>query len=172
MIDLNTLSDAIQHINGASAANLTYRAPVTLVGGKKNPQQGRVEKANTFMVQISLKDDAYGRAVENRQERADLERNFQAAGRQWGEKLEGLPLLVSKAGDISLAVQVMGCLSPVYYLDGVEVSPEVIEGLPVKNTVSNRQLDAGIPEEEQVRWQNFRIDRIQRIALAGQVLEG
>lgn len=110
-------------------AEMVLKRDLVLVGGKGNPQNGRVEIESKIEIEL-FKDSKkeYG-------ERSFAVRVKSAgkSGSSWGSRLDkDLPIITHK-GDEYLEYFLKAPVHHKYYLDGVEVESTDIIGLPNKS---------------------------------------
>jgi hypothetical protein len=88
------------NVNGATFASLDTQTTVTLLGGKKNWQQGRIYKrclGNRVMLFSNKQVNGYEAQVKRRLEAAGLDPNsFVLSSLPWGERISGTPLITHK----------------------------------------------------------------------------
>lgn len=165
--DIETLLKSFQGCTFAAMDNVTN---VSLKGGKKNPFQGRVTKRtsnNQVMLFTNEKSNGYENMVKRRLEAEGKDpSSFTVGSLPWGKRVENSPF-IEHNGKHYLQVIFNKPGSSAYYVDGVEVDPETIEGLPEKKEPSedNKQ---GLSAENQVVVRTFAIDSIESIRVLGE----
>ena len=132
-MDFNTASTALKDPKGGTFVGLDTETVVTLRGGKKNPQQGRVTKRVTgsrVMCFSNSNTNAYAAMVQRRlvQEGKDPAA-FELGPRAWGERVPDSCFVVHR-GSYYLEAIFLQAGSVQYCLDGVPVPASSIEGLP------------------------------------------
>jgi hypothetical protein len=120
-------------VNGCTFLGLDTETVVTLTGGKKNPQQGRVTKVtirSNVMVFSNKNSNAYDNMVKRRliQEGKDPD-GFVLSPRKWGVRESGTPF-VTHNGNEYLEVIFLKAGESHYRLDGKVIPREQIQGLP------------------------------------------
>ena len=127
------MSSLIQ-VSGAAIGSIDAETKITLTGGKKNPQQGRVTKkteGGNVMFFTNTNSNAYNNMVKRRlaAEGKDPE-GFVLSKLPWGERIAETPFIQHND---KLYVQVVYLQAPKavkYFLDGVEIAKNAIQGLP------------------------------------------
>lgn len=154
-----TLFSAVSNVSGNSFVGLDMVSTVKLKGGKKNEQQGRVQKQITgAVIQVFQNKGVNGyEAMVKRRLLAEGKsaEDFTLGERAWGQRVDNLPIVEhTKDGETKFYLE--GIFQQVgevqYLLDGVPVALEDIEGLdtPVastgqgglENKVAIRTIDA------------------------------
>lgn len=131
-----TLLSAVSSVSGNSFVGLDMVSTVKLKGGKKNPQQGRVQKQVTgAVVQVFQNKDKNGyEAMVKRRLIAEGKsaEDFTVGERAWGKRIDDTPIVEhTKDGETKFYLE--GIFQQAgevqYLLDGVPVALEDIEGL-------------------------------------------
>ena len=154
-----TLFNAVSNVSGNSFVGLDIVSTVKLKGGKKNPQQGRVQKQVTgAVVQVFQNKDVNGyEAMVKRRLVAEGKsaEDFTLGERAWGKRVDNMPIVEhTKDGETKFYLE--GIFQKAgevqYLLDGVPVALEDIEGLDtpaagngqggLENKVAIRTIDA------------------------------
>lgn len=167
-----TLIASVSAINGATFVGIDTRTNVTLTGGRKNPQQGRVTKrmiGARVMAFTNQTINAYEAMVQRRLvAEGKSPADFTLGPRAWGTRIPNMPIVVhNKNGQDNYYLEVI-FLSPgvVYYeLDGVQVPASVIEGLPVSREGGEQ---GGLDDKVIVR--TFSADSITEMRIDGKVV--
>jgi hypothetical protein len=141
---LETAQKAFAALTGGTFVGMDTETVVTLKGGKRNPQQGRVTKVMTGATVMSFSNtngSAYDAMVKRRlaAEGKDPD-SFELGPRAWGERVAGTPFVTHK-GDHYLEVIFMKAGAVQYRLDGVQVAASEIEGLPEQREGEQGGLD-------------------------------
>ena len=155
------LNPEISGINGASFIGVDTLTTVKLTGGKKNDQQGRVQKSNvgsSVMVFQNKNSNAYENMVRRRLESEGKSENFEVKPRVWGVRIEGTPIVEHK-GEYYLEVIFLKSGDTSYLIDGKPVRKDLINGLPVRKDSGQGGL------ENQVIIRSFKISSISRITI-------
>jgi len=85
------------NLNGATIINIDTVTPVTLRGGKKNPQQGRIFKqviGSNVMIFQNKNIHGYQAMVQRRLIKEGKNVNFELSPRKWGTRIENEPFVV------------------------------------------------------------------------------
>lgn len=129
---MNLRSILADHVSGNSIIAIDTLTDVKLRGGRKNPQQGRVQKrvtgSNVMVFQNKTKN-GYDAMVRRRLEKEGKDPStFELSPRQWGVRLPNLPIVEHK-GSYYLEVIFLHPGKTEYLLDGVVVDKDEIDGL-------------------------------------------
>lgn len=123
---------AIKNVNGGSFVGLDTLVEVPLLGGKKNPQQGRVTKRMVgaqVMVFQNKEINAYDAMIKRRLEAEGKDpANFILSPRAWGERVPNMPI-VTHNGKTYLEVIFLKAGAVEYRLDGAPIAESEIIGL-------------------------------------------
>lgn len=143
-MDKATIDNMLVKLEGATFAGIDTVTEVKLLGGKKNPQQGRITKQVTgsrVMLFTNKGGSAYDNMVRRRleQEGKDPE-SFQLSPRAWGERVVGTPYVTHKGARYLEAV-FLGAGEVQYLQDGQPISAHDIEGLPSKQEAEQGGLE-------------------------------
>lgn len=163
------VTKAIANVNGASFIGLDTVTTPVLTGGKKNLQQGRVQKRMTgasVMVFQNKNSNGYENMVQRRlvQEGKDPA-SFVLGARSWGTRLEDMPIVEHvKDGAVKHYLEVIFLKSGTveYLLDGVVVPASQIEGLKESAETGGQ---GGL--ENKVVIRTFDVDSITEIRVDG-----
>lgn len=163
-MDMQTVQAAFDSLSGATFVGMDTLTEVTLKGGKKNPQQGRVTKLMTganVMCFSNKNGSAYAAMVQRRlaQEGKDPE-SFELSPRAWGQRIPGT-CFVEHNGKHYVEVIFLRAGAVQYLLDGQPVDAAAIEGLPDK-----REGDQG-GLENKVVIRTFALDSIVALRVDG-----
>jgi len=110
-------------LNNPSEIILNVETLCRLRGGKKNPMLGRVTKRYEVVVELAMKNLYLKKML-------DINPLFELGHRKWGKRIENGCMIEHKGK------KYMECFikdfinSPIYYLDGVVIEKEDIEGFP------------------------------------------
>ena len=135
---LITVFEACRNINGSSFVGIDTDSIVTLKGGKKNPQQGRVHKVtlgSTVMCFQNKHVNGYEAMVRRRLEQEGKDPDsFKLSPRVWGTRIPEMPIVVhEKDGVVKhyLEVIFMHAGTSHYYMDTPDniISKDMIIGL-------------------------------------------
>lgn len=126
---------------------------------RDNPYAGRVQKRSSVNGVVGW---IYQNSVNRERVREDLEADFEAHPRKWGERIKGTPFVEHK-GNTYLELKVERVLSTEYLLDGEPVDREVIaEWLPARKAEGARQ-----EVENPIILRDYRLDSITEITFDG-----
>lgn len=152
-----TVKAAFETLAGGTFVGMDTETVVTLKGGKKNPQQGRVTKqmtGATVMCFSNTNGSAYNAMVLRRLEAEGKDpASFELSPRAWGERIAGTPFVEHK-GAHYLEVIFLRAGAVQYLLDGNPVDAAAIEGLPDKREGEQGGL------ENKVIVRTFSLDSI------------
>jgi hypothetical protein len=132
-MDYETAQTVFGSLAGGTFVGIDTLTAVKLTGGRRNPQQGRVQKRMTgaqVMVFSNDQSNAYERMVRRRlaEEGRDPD-SFQLGPRAWGTRIAGTPFVEHK-GQYYLETIFLRAGRVQYLLDGEPIDPELIQGLP------------------------------------------
>lgn len=127
-----SILNILKEVNGASFISIDTLTKPVLLGGRKNPMQGRITKmmaGASVMVFQNKRVNGYEAMVHRRliQEGKDPV-SFELGPRAWGERVEHMPVVEHK-GKLYLEVIFLTPGTVQYFLDGVPIEREAIEGL-------------------------------------------
>lgn len=154
----------IDSIHGTKFASIDTTTAVTLLGGKKNPMQGRVTKkttGSTVILAVSA-ENVYANMVKKRlvEEGKDFT-EFELKPRAWGVR-DGDTCFIDHKGKKYLECIFVRSGDSKYYLDDDEIETKDIEGF--KETVKeNSESQGGL--ENKVIIRTFDIDSIDEIRI-------
>jgi hypothetical protein len=166
------LKDVTSQLKGANVVHVTYRTPVKLTGGKKNPQLNRVEKVTITPAMIFNEENvsAYQNMVRRRQAQEGKEVNFTAGAPVWGwvEVAPGVVEYTDKTGKVTKYMKLIkvGKARTYYLLDGVEIKKSDIIGMPEYK----KPEQGGIEHTVDIR--TVKLDNVVRLSIKGNKLEG
>lgn len=163
-MDFQTANEAFKSLAGGTFVGMDTLTSVTLTGGKKNPQQGRVTKrmtGATVMCFSNTNGSAYDAMVKRRLEAEGKDpATFELSPRAWGNRIAGTPFVEHK-GAHYLEVIFLRAGAVQYLLDGKEVDISEIEGLPEKREGEQGGL------ENKVVIRTFALDSIVALRADG-----
>jgi hypothetical protein len=163
-----TLFSAMSTVSGNTFVGLDMVSTVKLKGGKKNEQQGRVQKQITgAVIQVFQNKGVNGyEAMVKRRLVAEGKsaEDFTLGERAWGKRIDNMPIVEhTKDGDTKYYVE--GIFQQVgevqYLLDGKPVALEDIEGLDAPSSSSTGQ--GGLDNKVAIRTidvQNIKTMRV------------
>jgi hypothetical protein len=165
-MDYQTLKSAVDHVKGVTFISLDTLTDVKLTGGKKNPLQGRVQKATrgaNVMVFNSTEQNGYENMIKRRMaEEGKDPSTFVLGKRAWGQRIEQSPF-IDHNGKKYLECIFVSPGKSVYLVDGVETDKDDIEGIPVVK--ENEESQGGI--ENKVVIRSFSLDSITAVKING-----
>jgi hypothetical protein len=161
---------SLVQVQGSSIAVIDSETVEELTGGKKNPMQGRIVKraeGAKVMFFTNTNSNAYNNMVQRRLEAEGKDPNsFVLGKRVWGERLPETPFV--KHND-KLYVEAVYLAPPKvvkYFLDGVEIAKNAIQGLKESKTEGEQ---GGLEDKVVVR--TFKLDSIKRIKMGSLSVE-
>lgn len=165
-MDFQTAQQAFAALTGGTFVGMDTVTDVTLKGGKKNPQQGRITKEMTgaqVMCFTNTNGSAYDAMVKRRlaAEGKDPD-TFELGARAWGQRIAGTPFVEHK-GQHYLEVIFLKAGAVQYLQDGFPVDEATIEGLPEKREDNGQ---GGLDNKVVIR--TFALDSIIALRAAGQ----
>jgi len=167
------LVSAIEHVNGASFVGLDTVTEVKLLGGKKNPMQGKVTKKMTganVMVFNNTETNGYEAAIKRRLPAEGKDQDSCKLGeRAWGTRIPNMPIIEHfKDGETKyyLECQFLKAGKSEYFYDGKPIDVKDIEGFPPEKPVSE-ESQGGV--ENKVILRTFAADSISEIRVDGRV---
>lgn len=162
--------NAVANVNGASFIGLDTLTTPKLAGGKKNLQQGRVQKRMTGANVMSFQNkttNGYENMVKRRLvAEGKNPDDFVLGERAWGQRVPNMPIVEhTKDGIVNYYLEVIFLTSgdSEYLLDGVVVPATAIQGLPEASDSGQGGLD------NKVIVRTFAIDSITELRINGQV---
>lgn len=166
------LKEITTALTGANVVNVTYRTPVKLTGGKKNPQQGRVEKVTVTPAMIFNEENvnAYQNMVRRRQAQEGMAVDFEVSNPAWGwvDIAPGVVEYTNKEGNTTRYLKLIkvGKARTYYLLDGVEISKSEIIGMPAYKAAEQ----GGIAHKVDIRV--VKLENVVRLSIKGNKLAG
>jgi len=161
------LEAILSTVNGSSFISLDTSTTPVLLGGKKNPMQGRVRKHNTgasIMVFQNKVKHGYAGMVARRLEKEGKDPAlFKLSPRTWGTRMAGLPIVEHKGAQY-LEVIYLKAGKVSYTLDGQAIDKADVEGLKV-TPPSGKQ--GGLSDKVIIR--TFKVESISRLKVGGAV---
>lgn len=180
IINRNQLLEIIASIPAGRICSLTTRKEANLK--KRGNPYLMDEVIEIAQVNVLVNFD-YSNAVNNRREKAGLERDFEPSPRKWGThlKLEDYPKakIVTHKDSLYADTQVLTRTSKRYFINGQEVDKSVLkphfkasskaklEHLSVENVQSMTQEEIEKWACENVSFRDFKFDNIARITTRG-----
>lgn len=160
-----TAEKVLNQINGSGFVGMSTRTQVKLTGGKKNPQQGRIEKLHegaTVMCFTNKNQNGYENMVKRRLTKEGINPDvFKLGKRVWGERVPNTPFVEHKGGTyIEVIFIKSGKVS--YLQDGQPIKKADIEGLPVESEGGQ----GGLKDKVQIR--TFALKSILSFRYGGQ----
>lgn len=173
------LIEKLNDFKGAQIISIDSVTEVKLLGGQKNPMQGKIKKVNVGAQMMIFKNaKGYQNMVNRRlkkQSSDDLttiqlfeaiaNSGFEPGPRQWGQRIEGTPFVEHKE-KLYLECIFIKSGKSTYLLGDQEIKKEDIIGFPEK-TEGNQ---GGLINKVIIR--TFAIDSIIRIRKSKQTIEG
>lgn len=156
-ITKQSLLSLLAEIRGATFATLVTKTDARL--RKTGNPFGNVEKVSRVNVCLGFQYEA---AVNRQRTREGTEADFEAAPRQWGERIS--PMLITHNGKIYLETKVEKSLSHSYVdANGQELSSEqVAPFLPARKPSARQET------EKEILVRDYALDSIQGISLRGE----
>jgi hypothetical protein len=170
MCNFDKIKEQIDTVKGTTFGGLTTVTEVKLKGGKKNLMQGRVTKrtvGSNIMLFSNTKDSGYVSMVKRRMVNEGKDPDtFEVKPRAWGTRVGNSPFIEHKDK------KYLECffISPgksTYFLDGVEIDKDDIEGLDVKNTDTQAHVESQGGIEDKVVIRTFSLDSIESVTITG-----
>lgn len=140
----------LNQIKGCTFAGLDTLTPITLRGGKSNPQLGKVFKLNVksnVMIGANYED-----MINRRLETEDVDPNFTVKPLRWGERIENSPLIYNK-GEVFLQVIFLKSGTVSYFHNKAEINEDAIIGFPTRPQAPDQ---GGLENKVIVRTYNIR----------------
>lgn len=137
---------------------------------KGNPFRGRVKKLNAIRKQFNYD---YVTAVNNRLEKMGKERSFRGESLPWGKWCADMrnKVIVHKDELYMRTYNMRNAAEhTIYYLDGHKVTPQEWEELKVwikPESTSEKQEDAGLEDEYQVKPKNYKFCNLLAVSING-----
>ena len=165
-----TLVKAFQNVNGGSFVGLDTLTEVTLLGGKPNPQQGRITKRMTGANVMCFQNknvNGYAAMIARRLVAEGKDpASFVLGERKWGTRVPNMPIVEHfKDGKTVYYLEVI-FLKPgtvEYLLDGVHIDKADIVGL--KERVEDEDSQGGVENKVVIRC--FKADSITEVRIDG-----
>lgn len=169
-MDATTLFQALQNVNGASFVGFDSVTSVTLLGGRKNPLQGRVTKrmeGAQVMVFQNKNVNGYEAMVQRRLAAEGKDpASFELGPRAWGERIPNLPVVKhEKDGQVKFYLEVIFLRGgrTQYMVDGIPCDKSTIEGLKEPTEGAQGGLD------NKVIIRTFAVENITELRVDGKV---
>ncbi len=158
------LETILSAVNGATFISMDTTTVPKLLGGKKNPMQGRIRKHNTgasIMVFQNKAKNGYDAMVKRRLEtEGKAATDFTLGERAWGTRIPNLPIVEHKGAQY-LEVIFLRSGRTTYTLDGDAIKVEAIEGLADKPEAAQGGLN------DKVIIRTFKVASIDRLRVGG-----
>lgn len=154
----------VENVSGATFIALDTLTPVKLVGGKANPDQGRITKqtiGSNVMVFQNKNSNAYQNMINKRLISEGKNPEFQVGERTWGTRIKNTPF-VEHNGEMYLEVIFLKCGDVTYLRDGQLVNKSDIQGLPVEQEGGNQ---GGLDNKVIIR--SFKFSSITGVTING-----
>lgn len=168
-MEYQAIKTAVDKVKGSTFISLDTLTEVKLTGGKKNPLQGRVQKATrgaNVMIFNSTEQNGYENMIKRRMvEEGKDPSTFTLGKRAWGQRIEQSPF-IDHNGKKYLECIFVSPGKSVYLVDGVETDKEDIEGIPVVK--ESEESQGGI--ENKVIIRSFSLDSITSVRINGEQL--
>jgi len=136
MVTKEKLMAALKQLNGVAIAAINSKTDVTLLGGKKNPMQGRVKKVmegGNIMFFCNMNNNGYNDMVKRRLEKEGKDpESFTLGKRVWGERVPQTPFVLHNGQIYVEAIFLKSPKQVSYLLDGKPIEKNQIEGLKEK----------------------------------------
>ncbi len=143
-----TLTAAFADVNGASFVGIDTLTTVKLMGGQKNPMQGRVQKRMTgasVMVFTNQKTNGYEAMIKRRlTSEGKNPDNFVLSERAWGTRIPNMPIVEHVKGEQTFYYLEVIFLKPgsvEYLFEGRPIDKLAIVGLPAGDEGDQGGLD-------------------------------
>jgi len=161
----NRLRNLTDTMSGGTFASIDTVVDVKLAGGKKNEQQGRIQK-QTIGSRVQIFQNKGINAYEAKVKRelakeGKLPSNFVLSPRQWGERVKDVPYVEHK-GNYYMEVIFIKNGETTYLIDGAPIDKADVVGLPVVKPSGQGGL------EKQVIIRTFACNSITGIRTMGQ----
>lgn len=161
-----TIAQIFSAVNGNTIISMDTVTKPVLKGGKSNPLQGRVTKVMrgaSVMVFQNKNTNGYEAMVKRRLEKEGKATDFKVGPRQWGERVDGTPIVEHK-GKRYLEVIFLRAGDVEYQLDGKVISAELVG----EQTSSNGE-QGGLDNKVIIR--TFAEESITRLKVGGITFE-
>ncbi len=164
MTNIKTLIN--NHVNGATFISLTTETDPRLLGGKKNPHKGNVQKVmcgGNVMIFQNKNIHGYDAMVKRRLTKEGKDpSSFELADRKWGVRVPNTPFVEHK-GEYYLEVIFLHTGAIHYELGGKLIHSRNVRGLP-KKPVEGKQ--GGLNDKVIIR--TFKVSSIRSLVIDGQ----
>lgn len=158
------IEQILSTVNGATFVSIDTTTVPKLLGGKKNPMQGRIRKhmqGASVMVFQNKNANGYENMVARRLvKEGKAASDFTLGERTWGERIPNMPLVTYKDA-LYLEVIFLHSGAVSYTLDGNPIALADIEG--TKDTVEGEQ--GGLNDKVIIR--TFKLSSVDRIRING-----
>ena len=123
--------EKLKEMTGKEATIVWQSQPLKLLGGKSNPQQGRVTKITCARVKLGQAGEYDRQKVQE----GEYQTVAEVKERKWGTRL-GESCLIEHKGNYYLEVFILGDKVSTYYLDDQEIDYDDIQGMNPKESDS------------------------------------
>jgi hypothetical protein len=160
----------VAKIEKPTLVNLTTLTKVTLAGGKKNSQQGRITKKTSdalVMLYPDTTDNSYEKMVKEQMVKEGKDPSAWSVGaRKWGVRV-GNTCLIEHKGSLYLEAHYIQKGTTEYFIDGNNpISLFDIEGLKESKPSQNENFQGGIQNMIEIR--TISVESIIDIQIAQQ----
>lgn len=133
-ISKDKLMASLKKLNGCAIASIDSKTKVKLTGGKKNEQQGRIEKImehGNIMLFCNMNSNGYNNMVKRRLAKEGKNPDtFKLSPRRWGERVPNTPFVLHKGKIYVEAIFLQKPTKVSYLQDGRAIDKADITGLP------------------------------------------
>jgi len=154
------------NVNGATFLSITTSTDPRLLGGKKNPHKGHVQKVmcgGNVMIFQNKNIHGYEAMVKRRLESEGKDpASFEMSDRQWGTRIPNTPFVEHK-GEYYLEVIFLHTGETHFELDGKLISKRNVRGLPVKAVEG---VQGGLSDKVIIR--TFKVSSIRSLVINGE----
>lgn len=161
---LTDVENLLRSFQGVTFAGMDTTTKQRLLGGRKNPMVGRVNKVcrgHRVMLYTNQNTNGYENMVRRRLEAEGKDIEWNVASLPWGKRIPNTPIIVHNDKHY-LQVIFLACGEVGYQLDGMPIMKEMIQGMPIEDMSSGRQ---GLEDENKVILRTFALDSIDAIRM-------
>lgn len=167
---MNNIKNIINdNVNGATFVGISTITEPKLLGGKKNPFQGRVRKimsgASVMVFQNKTKNGYFEMVKRRLEQEGKAPESFELSPRSWGTRLDNMPFVEHK-GEYYLEVIFLKSGDVHYEVDGIITLKDQIEGLTDKEEAEQGGL------EDKVIIRTFKLSSITSITINKETFNG
>ena len=174
----DTIVKIVDDVKGTKFASIDTETPVTLLGGKKNPLQGRVTKRTlgSTIILTNTPENVYSNMVKKRLiEEGKDHTTFELKPRKWGKRVDNTCFIehTDKSGIEKIYLEtifVKGGKSN-YYVDGQETDPSTIEGLKLEEKETSDNTEKAVQQgglENKVIIRTYDVNSIISVRVDGE----